>query len=111
MLQTHEQVGDVLLDQTIFAGVGNIIKNEVLFICKVHPETRIKNLAEKQNNLVDETRAYCLKFYEWKKKYELKKHWQIYRKRICPSCGSMVIRKKTGKRERLSHFCSQCQLL
>ena len=30
-------VCDALLDQTVFAGVGNIIKNEVLFRIGVHP--------------------------------------------------------------------------
>src|SRR5215213_4269590 len=34
-------VTDALLDQTIFSGVGNIIKNEVLHIIKVHPESRV----------------------------------------------------------------------
>lgn len=34
-------VFDALLDQTVFAGVGNIIKNEVLFRIGVHPATRL----------------------------------------------------------------------
>src|SRR5690606_7002725 len=32
---------DALLDQDVFAGVGNIIKNEVLFRIRVHPCTRV----------------------------------------------------------------------
>jgi len=32
---------DALLDQQIFSGVGNIIKNEVLFRIKVHPESKV----------------------------------------------------------------------
>ena len=32
---------DALLEQDVFAGVGNIIKNEVLFRVRVHPESRI----------------------------------------------------------------------
>src|SRR5690606_24859817 len=32
---------DVLLDQDVFAGVGNIIKNEVLHRIRVHPESRV----------------------------------------------------------------------
>ena len=30
-------VCDALLDQTIFAGVGNVIKNEILFRIRLHP--------------------------------------------------------------------------
>jgi len=35
---------DVLLEQDVFAGVGNIIKNEVLYRIKVHPESLIKKI-------------------------------------------------------------------
>ena len=44
-------VCDALLSQDIFAGVGNIIKNEVLYRIKVHPETRVKlTRKEKERN-------------------------------------------------------------
>ena len=45
-------VCDVLLDQKIFSGVGNIIKNEVLFRIKVHPKSSINKLplAKKKNS-------------------------------------------------------------
>src|SRR4051812_34783655 len=33
----REEIADVLLDQAIFAGVGNIIKNEVLFRTRTSP--------------------------------------------------------------------------
>jgi endonuclease-8 len=35
-------VCDSLLDQSICAGVGNIIKNEVLFRIRLHPESLIE---------------------------------------------------------------------
>src|SRR5690554_4514076 len=50
-------VCDALLNQDIFAGSGNIIKNEVLYRIRVHPETLIGNLPEdKLEELVTETR-------------------------------------------------------
>jgi len=36
-----KQIADVLLDQSIFAGVGNIIKNEVLFRTRTSPFARV----------------------------------------------------------------------
>ena len=36
-----QMVADALLDQNKFAGVGNIIKNEVLWRVKIHPETLV----------------------------------------------------------------------
>ena len=36
------EIADVLLDQAIFAGVGNIIKNEVLFRTRVSPFAKVR---------------------------------------------------------------------
>ena len=32
-------LADVLLDQRVLAGIGNIIKSEVLFVCRINPDT------------------------------------------------------------------------
>src|SRR5690606_37234513 len=62
--QTPEAlVCDALLDQDIFAGVGNIIKNEVLFRIGVQPESPVGELpAVKLNALVKEARNYSFDF-------------------------------------------------
>ncbi|MDF2438394.1 MAG: Formamidopyrimidine-DNA glycolase [Bacteroidota bacterium] len=101
---------DGLMDQEIFAGVGNIIKNEALFITRVHPEALIGNIPlKKLKEIVHVTREYCFDFYRWKKIFELKKHFLIYNKRNCAECGRKLSRKPTGKGERRSFFCINCQ--
>lgn len=105
-------VGDALLDQTIFAGVGNIIKNEVLFRIKVHPESTIGSLPAKQlSALIREARNYSFDFMEWKRVYQLSKHWLIYKKKRCPQCSGTVVLRHTGKTPRRSFFCENCQRL
>lgn len=105
-------VCDALLDQTIFAGVGNIIKNEVLFRIKVHPKTRVQNLPPKKlTALVKEARQYSFDFLEWKKQYVLKKHWLVHTKKICPRDGSPVFKKYLGKTNRRTFYCNTCQKL
>jgi len=105
-------VCDVLLDQNVFAGSGNIIKNEVLFKIYIHPESMLSALSNNdKNNLVQVVREYCFDFYRWKKAYELRKHWLIYRARICPRCKIPVSIKVAGKTKRKTYFCSSCQLL
>lgn len=105
-------VSDVLLDQTIFAGVGNIIKNEVLFRIRVHPETTIQALPpRKLTALINEARNYSFDFYKWKKVFQLKKHWLIYTKKKCPQCKGVVTKKYTGRTLRRSFFCEDCQVL
>lgn len=107
-----EMVCDVLLDQEIFSGVGNIIKNEVLYRIRVHPESLTGHLPpEKLNELIHEARNYSFDFLEWKKKYVLKKHWLAHTKKLCLRCNLPIIRKQTGKRNRRSFFCTNCQLL
>lgn len=109
-IHQDEEIGDVLLDQSIFSGVGNIIKNEVLFLVKMQPTTLIKNISNpKLIKIVKIAQSFSLQFYEWRKQFVLKKHFQIYRKSHCPKCGEKVIRKKTGQRNRVSFFCLKCQ--
>ncbi|MEP6595592.1 MAG: DNA-formamidopyrimidine glycosylase family protein [Ginsengibacter sp.] len=106
----NEMVCDALLDQNIFAGVGNIIKNEVLFRIKIHSESLVGQLQQKQlKKLVEEARNYSFDFYEWKKIYQLRKHWLIYKKRKCTVCKNAVTAKHTGKGKRYSFFCENCQ--
>ena len=106
----EEMVCDVLLDQNVFAGVGNIIKNEVLFRIKSHPENLVGALKPAQlKKLVQEARNYSFDFYEWKKVYQLRKHWLIYKKRKCIICGIAISARHTGKGQRYSYFCENCQ--
>lgn len=103
-------VTDVLLDQHIFSGVGNIIKNEVLFRTRIHPLTAVGDLpVKKLNEMIREARNYSFDFLKWKKKYELKKHYLIYNKSICTNCGNKITRKHLGKTNRRTFYCEHCQ--
>jgi len=105
------EIADVLLDQEIFAGVGNIIKNEVLWRVRIHPATKVKNITPAElKKLIAETRKFSTLFYKWRKVFLLRKHLDIYQKSICPRCGAKAKREKTGKRNRISHFCPVCQI-
>src|SRR5438270_779292 len=54
---------------------------------------------------------YSLKFYQWKKKFEIRKNWQVYKKATCPRCATKITMQYSGKIKRLSFFCGNCQLL
>jgi endonuclease-8 len=89
----HLMVCDGLLNQDIFAGSGNIIRNEVLFRTRLHPETLIKSLPPKKlKELVTAAREYCFDFYRWKKMYQLKKHWLVYKKKKCQECRNTIVK-------------------
>ncbi|TBR06925.1 MAG: endonuclease [Lysobacter sp.] len=104
-------VADVLLDQDIFAGVGNIIKNEVLHRIRLHPETPVGALpSRKLTELITQARQYSFDFYEWKKQFVLRKHWQVHAKKTCPRDGTpLSYRQYLGKAQRRAFWCDACQ--
>lgn len=103
---------DALLDQDIFSGSGNIIKNEVLYRIHVHPESRIGNIpAAKLKELVAEVRNYSFEFLEWKKQYVLRKHWLVHTKRTCKRCRIPLTKQYLGKTNRRTFYCANCQVL
>jgi endonuclease-8 len=105
-------VCDALLDQNIFAGIGNIIKNEVLFRIRVHPKSDIGSLPPKKlNELIKEARQYSFDFFEWKKQFVLKKHWLVHTKKTCSRDGSKIIKEYLGRTRRRTFYCNSCQVL
>lgn len=103
---------DALLDQDVFAGVGNIIKNEVLYRIRVHPLSPVGALpAPKLREMVAQVRQYSFEFLEWKKAFVLKQHWLAHRKYLCTRCDLPLTKAKLGKTMRQSYFCANCQRL
>jgi endonuclease-8 len=104
-------VCDLLLDQQIFAGVGNIIKNEVLFRIRLHPLTQARHVPLQILKLmIEEARIYSFDFLVWKKAYTLKAHWLAHTKKICPRCEIPFHKAYLGKTNRRSFFCENCQI-
>jgi endonuclease-8 len=104
-------VCDILLDQNVFAGVGNIIKNEVLYRIGVSPLNTLGQLpVSKITELVREARNYSFDFLTWKKEYTLKKHWLAHTKKSCPK-GHEMIKQYLGKTNRRTYYCTTCQKL
>lgn len=108
----HMQVCDALMNQEIFAGVGNVIKNEVLFRIGVQPESELGALpAEKIAGLLTEARNYSYDFYLWRKEGTLRKKYYVYRRKHCPKCQTLLVKKFTGDLGRSSFYCSNHQHL
>jgi endonuclease-8 len=102
---------DARLDQGVFAGVGNIIKNEVLFRIHVHPLSRIGALpARKLDELVHEARRYSFQFLAWKRAFVLRKHWLAHNQGTCPRDHVPFQRAWLGRTHRRSFWCERCQV-
>jgi len=112
-LRAHPQMlaCDALLDQTLFAGSGNIIKNEVLFRIRVHPLSPIGALPpRKLRELVADVRRYSFEFLQYKREGTLKAHWLAPGRDICPRCNIPFSKAKAlGRSKRRAFFCQRCQ--
>lgn len=106
-------IADLLLDQTVFGGVGNIIKNEALYAAAVHPSSISKHIPdETARTLIEETIQFSRKFLDLKRAEKpLKPILKAYRRQSCARCGSAIKRKKAGERKRISFFCPHCQVM
>lgn len=109
---SDKMICDAILDQDIFAGVGNIIKNEVLYRCYIHPESIVGKIPPDYiSQIIAECSTYSFEFLYWKKKFELKQHWEAYTKNVCLRCNLPFHKRQTGERKRRSFFCTNCQEL
>lgn len=105
-------VCDVLLDQDIFAGAGNIIKNEALYLAGIQPESKIKKLPlKKRKELVEKLVSFTFDFLKWKREGSLKKHWNVYQQKLCPIHKTKLCKGHPGKKKRGSIWCEKCQKL
>ena len=103
---------DVLLDQKIFSGVGNIIRNEALFRARIHPASIIGDMPDKKlHELIDETIQYTFDFLKWKKKGVLREHFEAYEQDICPRDHIPYQKGDLGKTKRHTYYCDVCEQL
>ncbi|KFP18921.1 Endonuclease 8-like 3, partial [Egretta garzetta] len=102
---------DVLLDQAVLPGVGNIIKNEALFDSGLHPAAKVCQLTDEHiRHLVKMTRDFTLLFYKCRKTGSpLYKHYKVYKRPTCGQCNGKITVCRLGENNRMTYFCSRCQ--
>ncbi|XP_063193197.1 endonuclease 8-like 3 isoform X1 [Chroicocephalus ridibundus] len=109
--QKTRMLCDVLLDQGVLPGVGNIIKNEALFDSGLHPAVKVCQLTDEHiRHLVKMTRDFTLLFYKCRKTGSaLYKHYKVYKRPSCGQCGGKITVCRLGENSRMTYFCSRCQ--
>jgi endonuclease-8 len=106
-----EYIADILLNQDIFCGSGNIIKNEVLWRTMVHPLKKIEDIpSEKINEIIGEIITFSYLFYKARVNGSgIRSILNVYRRRTCPTCGSYVKKENLGLGTRVTFWCPDCQ--
>ncbi|XP_007245572.2 endonuclease 8-like 3 isoform X1 [Astyanax mexicanus] len=110
-MQHGRMVCDVLLDQAVLPGVGNIIKNEALFNSALNPAVKVNQLTSEQvRHLVKMTRDFTLLFYQCRKRgSSLNQHCKVYKRPGCGQCSGAITVCRLGNDGRMTYFCQRCQ--
>jgi len=102
LLKTHKDksIDDVLMDQKIFSGVGNIIRNEALYRAGIHPLSVTGKIpSAKITKLIKEVVNYARLFYEALETKDKKLTFSVYRRKFAAD-GSEVTMKVLPKSKR-----------
>ena len=119
-------IADALLDQRALAGIGNVYKSEVLFVCRVHPFTPVDRLDDEVLQTLVATAHRLLRANVSGRLAPMTTYgglrrttgrddscarlWAYGRAGLaCRKCGSAIQMKKEGDAARVTYWCPQCQ--
>lgn len=120
------RVADALLDQRVMAGIGNVYKSEVLFLCGISPFTAVSILPDEQLRRVIDTARRLLRVNASPERPPMTTYagmrsttgrddpsarlWVYGRaRRPCRKCGTAIQVRKDGLDARLTYWCPACQ--
>jgi endonuclease VIII len=100
-------VGDVVLDQRLVAGIGNLWKAESLWRARLSPWRPLKEVTD------EELRATLVEAHRLMRGRldGVRAHAQVYRRkgRPCPRCDTPIRSWPQGDDARMAYWCPQCQ--
>ena len=120
--KAKNQIGIILMDQNLIAGIGNIYRSEILFEAGILPERKVESLNDKETR---EVYSHIKKILQKAVKLRgtsdsdyrdtsgapggFQKVLKVYRKekQKCQKCGTIIIRKTLGQRS--IFLCPKCQ--
>lgn len=119
----HEarSIGEVLLDQSILAGAGNVLRAEVLHACRIHPRRSASSLSEVERSCVWATLRQMMELavhegriltvpaepgVDRKTLPEADARY-VYKQAHCRRCGTNIETETIGGRT--SYACPSCQ--
>ena len=121
----RDAIADVLLDQRVIAGIGNVFKSEILFIAGVQPFTRVRDLTDDSLNAILDVALKQLRVNVAERSRSMSPAWGrrttgslhpskglwVYGRsgQPCRKCGAPIQGQKTLPDARLTYWCPTCQ--
>lgn len=106
-------VAEVLLDQRVAAGIGNVFKSEVLWACGVHPFALIETVDEATRQRLFETAAAQIQAnLRPGRRQTVEGGLAVYgrARQGCRRCGTPIRMKRHGDQARSTYWCPRCQV-
>ncbi len=105
-------VVDVLLDQRVFNGVGNVFKSEVLHACGLHPTTPLSSVSpELRQRLAAVANQQLRANLDGGPRQTVPGGLAVYGRsgRACRRCGAAIEWARHGPHARSTYWCEVCQ--
>jgi endonuclease-8 len=121
------EIGVVLLNQRVLAGLGNVYKSEVMFAAGVNPFRVMRTLTRREIevlvgfaqrymkvNVADGKDDGIVTYSEGRRTTNAmnrEERFWVYRRQgqECRRCGSTVVTRKQGEQARSTYWCPECQ--
>ena len=122
-----EQIANVLLNQRVMAGLGNVYKSEVLFACGIHPFRRVGTLTPAEIDCILERARRFLEanvkdgadggmvtytgLRRTTRASDPGARLWVYRRqgKECRRCGAKIVMQRQGPGARSTYWCPVCQ--
>jgi endonuclease-8 len=105
-------VGDVLLDQRVAAGIGNVFKSEICWARRVHPFAAWSSTDDATRRaLYDTAHAMLVANLDTARRITFQDGLAVYGKagRPCPRCRTPIAQAYGGDTDRTTCWCPTCQ--
>ncbi|MGZ4441282.1 MAG: Fpg/Nei family DNA glycosylase, partial [Gaiellaceae bacterium] len=100
-------VGEVLLDQRLVAGIGNVWRTEALWLARVSPWQRLGDISDDElQGILAEAARLMRQALDGARPPRA-----VYRRagRPCPRCGTQIRSRGQGDDNRTAYWCPACQ--
>jgi endonuclease-8 len=110
-------IGEALLNQRNVAGIGNVFKSEVLYLCGVHPWTKVEHLDDESLLRILQTAQHQLAANvgtgprRTRRELGVSERFWVYGRsgKPCARCGTPIRMERQGASRRSTYYCPKCQ--
>ena len=108
-LSANKTLGELLLDQRVCAGIGNIYKCESLWVHRLDPWAAPSQLGDAELATLYQTARRLMRESLVGRGFRDRRAVHARGGRPCPRCGTPVRIRAQGEQARLTYFCPRCQ--